>query len=177
MPFTEARLSWSVFGLLPALGLREPQAIRAGDQLQVLVGKDGTRVGALICSESLYSWLARGMVLEGAEWLAVMSNDSWLPSEVVRYQFAQYCALRAVECRRWVVRASPNGFSGVWTPAGVWSGPPLDRLAFWVSAISTRTDRTLAVRGGDWVVYLALGVVASGSLYPVWKQRKGAVSK
>lgn len=170
MPFTEARLSWSVLGLLPALGLHEPQVIRAGDRLQVLVGEDGTRVGALICSESLYSWPARGMALQGAEWLAVLSNDSWLPSEVVRYQFAQYCAIRAVECRRWVVRVSPNGFSGVWTPAGVWSGPPLDRLAVWVGAIGVRTDRTLAIRWGDWVVLLALCVVVVWSLCPVGRK-------
>lgn len=165
MPFTEARLSWRLFGLLPALGIYESPTLRAGEQVETLFGKGGDCVGALICSESLYSWTAREMVLQGAEWLAVLSNDSWLPSEWVRYQFAQYCALRAVECRRWVVRASPNGVSGAWTPAGVWSGPPQNRHMLWVSTIGLRTDRTLAVHWGDWMAYLALGVLFVWSLW------------
>jgi apolipoprotein N-acyltransferase len=163
-PFTETRPLFPQLAFWQRLGLNPNRSVQAGTHPSAITGADGTKVGALICGESMYGWVARAMVRDGAQWLAVLSNDDWLPSMMVRLQFAQYCALRAVECRRWVVRASPTGVSGVWTPAGTWRGPALDEPALWVDVIGARSDWTLWTRWGDWVVYLSIASLVVGLL-------------
>ena len=164
MPFTETRPLLPQLAFWQRLGINPNHSLKAGTYPRALVGADGAKVGALICGESMYGWAARAMVRDGAQWLAVLSNDHWLPSRMVRQQFAQYCALRAVECRRWLVRASPTGFSGVWTPAGTWRGPALDEPALWVDVIGVRSDWTLWTRWGDWVIYFSIACLVIGLL-------------
>jgi len=106
--------------------------------------------GMMICNEAMFGSEAIDRVRHGAEWLVTLTNDSW----VGRRHYAEIALamvrLRAVEVRRWLVRASTCGPSAMIDPAG----RIVDRLAF-DSAGVVRADvvprrgLTLYARIGD----------------------------
>ena len=102
---------------LPFLGKVVPleQDVSAGEEAIVIPMrlKTGTwNVGSLICNEDAYGGLAREMVQEGADFLYVATNDAWYGQESGAYKHAANSVLRAVECRRPVVRCGNHGWSG-----------------------------------------------------------------
>ncbi|HID96603.1 MAG TPA: apolipoprotein N-acyltransferase [Thermodesulfobacteriaceae bacterium] len=79
---------------------------------------DGVRIGVLICFESIFPELAREAVQEGANILAVITNDAWFGRTGAPYQHEAMAVFRAVETRRWIVRAANTGISSIITPWG-----------------------------------------------------------
>lgn len=80
-----------------------------------------TRAGAagiLICNEALLPQMAAERVAEGATYLVNPSNDSWVPNTGFAWQQFDIAALRAVEQRRYLLRVSDSGPSGVVDPMG-----------------------------------------------------------
>ena len=76
------------------------------------------KLGILLCYEDSTPGMAKKAVKNGAEILIALSNPghfshTWMPY----YHFTQD-RLRALETGRFVVRASPNGYSGVIDPKG-----------------------------------------------------------
>jgi apolipoprotein N-acyltransferase len=57
-------------------------------------------------------------VRDGARWLVNLSNDSWLGDAQFSEEALDMSRLRAVEQRRWIVRASTSGPSAVIDPVG-----------------------------------------------------------
>lgn len=78
----------------------------------------GLRIGAAICSEAMGSELPRRLVAAGATLLANPSNDDWFPSAAAARQQLAMARLRAIESRRYVVRATPTGYSALIDPKG-----------------------------------------------------------
>jgi apolipoprotein N-acyltransferase len=77
-------------------------------------------VGVSICHEIVHPDLIRAAIRDGAELLVNLANDGWLDGG---YQFAgrQHLAMavfRAVETRRFVIRAATTGTSAVIDPYG-----------------------------------------------------------
>ncbi len=138
-------------------------SLEAGACVHALQVGQELPVGTLICVESLFGWVARHQVRDGAQWLAVMANDYWLIGRAVREQYADFCVVRAIETRRWVARASTVGMSGFYAPTGeLVASLPMGKPGVLVYSITPRTERTLYVRWGDWWVYGCLGAVALG---------------
>ncbi|MDM7460254.1 MAG: apolipoprotein N-acyltransferase [bacterium] len=138
-------------------------SLEAGAYAHALQVGQSLPVGTLICVESLFGWVARHQVRDGAQWLTVMANDYWLIGRAVREQYADFCVVRAIETRRWVARASTVGMSGFYAPTGALvASLPMGKPGVLVYPIAPRTDQTLYVRWGDWWVYGCLGVVALG---------------
>jgi apolipoprotein N-acyltransferase len=95
-----------------------PRNFTAGNAPGVL--KSFLPVGVSICHEVLYPDLVSRSVREGAQLLVNVSNDGWLDGgygTASRQHFAM-AALRAVETRRYLVRAATTGVSGVVDPYG-----------------------------------------------------------
>ena len=82
------------------------------------VDAPGGRVGASICLEILYSGLVRQSVTEGAVYLVNLSNDSWFGDSAMPYIHLNAARMRAVENRRFLLRASNSGISAIISPAG-----------------------------------------------------------
>lgn len=80
--------------------------------LSVTVGRNVVPVGTLICYEDVFPHLARESVRDGAELLAVMTNNGWFGEGGAAYQHATHSVLRAVENRRPLVRVGNGGWSG-----------------------------------------------------------------
>ena len=76
------------------------------------------RVGTGICYESVYGELMGRFVKNGANILSVITNDSWWEDSPGHRQHFDMSRLRAIETRRYVLRAANGGFSGVINPLG-----------------------------------------------------------
>jgi apolipoprotein N-acyltransferase len=74
--------------------------------------------GILICNEALLPQIAARRVAEGADYLVNPSNDSWVSDAGFAWQQLDIVSLRAVEQRRYLVRVSDSGPSGVVDPLG-----------------------------------------------------------
>lgn len=75
------------------------------------VGK--TRVGLLVCYESVFPNLARDYVRNGARILVNITNDAWFGRSSAPYQHLSMAAFRAVETRTPLVRAANTGVTAI----------------------------------------------------------------
>ncbi len=81
--------------------------------LENCVARDLVKVAPLICIESIYPDFVAQFVKKGAEFISVVTNDSWYGNSSGPYQHKAFAALRAVENRRFVVRAANGGISTI----------------------------------------------------------------
>ncbi|MDD5608131.1 MAG: apolipoprotein N-acyltransferase, partial [Ignavibacterium sp.] len=72
---------------------------------------DTVKIGGLVCYESVFPAFPNYFVDRGAEFLAVVTNDSWYGKLSGPYQHKEFADLRAVENRRAVVRCANGGIS------------------------------------------------------------------
>jgi len=75
-------------------------------------------MGVLICYESIFPYISRAAVLNGAELLVNITNDAWYGRSSAPYQHFSLAVFRAVENRRGLVRAANTGISGFIDPVG-----------------------------------------------------------
>jgi apolipoprotein N-acyltransferase len=77
-----------------------------------------TRVGVLICFESIFPDLARRQTEAGAGLLVNLTNDAWYGRSSAPWQHLSMAVFRAVENRRSLARAANTGVSGFIDPLG-----------------------------------------------------------
>lgn len=80
---------------------------------------DTINVGGLVCYESVFPTFPNYFVDRGAQFLAVVTNDSWYGKLSGPYQHKEFANLRAVENRRAVVRCANGGVSCLINKFGV----------------------------------------------------------
>jgi len=123
-------------------------------------------LGVVICYEILFPRLVNELVRRGAEVLVNLSNDSWLDDgdgAAPRQHFSM-AVFRAVETRRFLVRAAASGLSGFVAPTGeIYATVAVGAAATSVARVVPRHGQTPYVRFGDvWVpgvgVLVALGI-------------------
>lgn len=82
------------------------------DDPGVFYSQSGVGVSPVICYESLWgSWIGQS-VKDGAQLIAIITNDGWWGNTSGKDQHFLYAKLRAIETRRWVVRSANTGISG-----------------------------------------------------------------
>ncbi len=139
-------------GFLRVFGVVERDMLPGKELRPLEVGS--IRVGTVICMESSYPWVARGMVREGANLLVVGSNESWFGRTPALQQHLAFSIMRAVESRRWVVRSAPEGISAFISPNGeVQELTPFTPMVE-VAPVGLLESQTLAVRLGDWAIWV-----------------------
>ncbi len=115
VPFGEFVPMREVFELLiPPLAelVMSEEDVTAGEGANV-THLDGVSVGSLICFDSIYDSLARDSVREGAQIIALSTNDSWFTDSAALVIHNAHAQIRAVENGRYVVRAANTGISTV----------------------------------------------------------------
>lgn len=105
-------------------GLAGPAAVLSPGRAPVPVPHPRGPLGILICYELLYPHLARALVADGARLLVNIANDTWMDpvGNAGAAQIASMAVFRAVETRRWLVRATTTGVSAVIAPTGEVAG-------------------------------------------------------
>ncbi|MGG5211037.1 apolipoprotein N-acyltransferase [Chryseobacterium sp. MIQD13] len=69
------------------------------------------RMAPIICYESIYGEFTTDYVKKGANFLGIMTNDSWWGVTEGHKQLLSYARLRAIETRREIARAANSGIS------------------------------------------------------------------
>ena len=115
------------------------------------------RFSGMICYESVYPNYVREFVKRGAEFLVIITNDSWWGNTSGAYQHAAFASLRAVETRRWVVQCANGGISLVVDPTGKRQVTTnlYSRTKF-IADIGLHSEKTFYVKYGDIVAQLCL---------------------
>ncbi|KIC63243.1 apolipoprotein N-acyltransferase [Chryseobacterium taiwanense] len=69
------------------------------------------KIAPIICYESIYGEFVTEYVKKGANFLGIMTNDSWWGVSEGHRQLLSYAKLRAIETRREIARAANSGIS------------------------------------------------------------------
>ncbi|MDH5298531.1 MAG: apolipoprotein N-acyltransferase, partial [Desulfobulbaceae bacterium] len=116
-----------------------------------------SRIGVLICFESIFPDLARSHVAKGANLLVNLTNDAWFGRSNAPWQHLSMSVFRAVETRRSLARAANTGFSGCIDPLGNSSGlSELFTPASLTASLPLLTTETFFVRFGHHFATLCL---------------------
>jgi apolipoprotein N-acyltransferase len=122
------------------------------------------RVGVAICFESIFPTVARALVAQGADLLAVATNDAWFDRTAGPAQHAAHAVFRAVEQGRWLVRAANTGLSFVVDPAGrVRARIPPGEEAVLVAPVGVGGPVTPYARYGDRLLLAVVSVAVLGA--------------
>ncbi|MBN1495676.1 MAG: apolipoprotein N-acyltransferase [Spirochaetes bacterium] len=119
-------------------------------------------IGLSICFEAVYPWYVRRSVRDGARVLVNISNDGWFGRTSEPGMHLRHASVRAVETRRFMVRASNNGYSAVISPTG-----EIVRRSGLFTRECIRDDivmpgsKTIYTLLGDWIIYAAAGVLGA----------------
>ncbi len=158
---------------LPSIYGLSPQTLRLwpGKHLQPLV-LDGVRYGVLICYEDILPAFVRRVARQQPDVLVNLTNDAWFGQSIEPRIHLALGAFRAIEHRRFLLRAANTGISSLIEPTGrilTQSGifAPSNLLGEFVPLQGT----TLYTRLGDWVGVLCLLFVAAHILLH-WRVRR-----
>ena len=133
---------------------------------------DEGNIGSLICFDSIYDELARDSVADGAQVLAISTNDSWFLDSAALYMHNAQAKLRAIENDRYVVRAANTGISSVINSRGeeLFSLEPLSEGEI-TTTVYLEDSRTLYNYIGNTFVYLCIVLVIFLEIYETISSR------
>jgi len=128
---------------------------------EVESGGKSARFPVMICYESIFPWIARSAVNQGANLLVTISNDAWYGRSPEAEQIAALSRMRCIECRRSMIRTANTGISMLIDPLGremkrtrqfepAWIGgevPLCDEMTFYVTYGEVFTGFAAAVFG------------------------------
>lgn len=109
-----APLYRAVFGLF---GLAPLASTSSGEDVEPLQSPLGL-LGAYICYESVFPQVQRELALEGASVLVNITNDAWFSRGTGAQQHYAMGSVRAIETRRYLLRAGNDGITGMVDPLG-----------------------------------------------------------
>lgn len=137
-----------------------------GAKRQAIFQLAGVKLAPSICYEDGYPGLLRPEI-RAAEMLVTVTNDTWFGRSGARYQHLQIARMRALESRRYLLRAANDGVSAVIGPDGrMVAKAPEFEPAVLMAKITPRTGDTPYLLMGNW---LALGlstlVLAGGAIH------------
>ncbi|OGG46453.1 MAG: apolipoprotein N-acyltransferase [Candidatus Handelsmanbacteria bacterium RIFCSPLOWO2_12_FULL_64_10] len=153
VPFGEAMPYGDVFPVLRKVSFTA-SGFTSGDfgrgrERTLFEGPEG-RFAALICFESVFPHLVRGMVKRRPDFLVNITNDAWFGATSSPYQHAEIGVLRAVENRVAIARCATTGVSTFIDPFGRQSQTTgIFRPAVLVDALPRREGETFYTRYGD----------------------------
>ncbi len=134
------------------------------DEPSVLYAYSGIGVAPVICYESIWgNWVA-GSVKQGAQFIAIITNDGWWGNTSGKDQHLLYAKLRAIETRRYIVRSANTGISGFINQRG----DVVQQSKWWTRTalkadINLNDEITFYVNYGDIVakISIVLGLLAA----------------
>ncbi len=165
-------------GLLDALGAPTdlvPRDAVAGEGPAVLDLPDGARLAVVISWEVFFGSRARDGVGDGGQMIVNPTNGSSYTGTILQTQQVASSRLRAIEEGRWVVQASPTGFSAFVSPSGdVFDRTAVSEQALLVRDVPLREGRTWYSRLGD-VPIAAAAAVAVGIAWAAARGRRRTI--
>jgi len=125
-----------------------------------------------ICYEAIFPELVRRLAAQDATILVNITNDAWFGRSAGPQQHLAMATVRAIENRRYLLRAANTGISAIVDPHGrILARADLGTRAALIGAIAPRHDRTLYARTGDLLAW-ACAIVSALQIAAVRAARR-----
>jgi apolipoprotein N-acyltransferase len=120
----------------------------------------------VICFEAVFPDLVRRFVARGSQVIFNLTNDGWYGISNAPYQHLEIARMRAVENRRYFLRAANTGFSAVIEPTGrIAASTGFDEEAICLGRFGFIEEKTFYSRYGNVFVWLCAVILASEMIY------------
>lgn len=124
------------------------------DKPSVFYSQSGIGAAPVICYESIWGDYVAKSIKQGAQFIAIITNDGWWGNTAGKDQHLAYAKLRAIETRRWVARSANTGISAFINQRG----DVVRKTKWWVPTaikqdINLNEEITFYVQSGDYLAY------------------------
>jgi apolipoprotein N-acyltransferase len=116
VPFGEY-VPWWVFPGTVGKIIAQVGDFEPGKAVRVAATSKGT-IGVFICYEAIFPGLVRKIAAAGAQVLVNISDDAWFGDSAAPFQHLEMARFRAIENRRFLLRATNNGVTAIIDPYG-----------------------------------------------------------
>lgn len=111
LPFLGDWIKWQV-------GISSWNIGKEQNVIEISESNSSINVGSVICIESIYPDYVAKFIQKGANFIAVVTNDSWYGYSSGPFQHKEIGVMRAVENRRTVIRCANGGISCIIDASG-----------------------------------------------------------
>ncbi len=156
IPFADTLSKW--FPFVEAMNLSRTKLIE-GDKPIVIETEYGG-VGPLVCFDSIFPQFTAEAVQNGADIIAVVTNDSWFNDSAGTYTHLRHSQLRAIENKRYIMRAANTGVSAFIDERGrvlTQTEPLVPDIAY--GTAYTVESRTVYSFVGDIILYISFSII------------------
>ncbi len=159
VPFGEYVPDWAFPGIIGKI-TSEVGNFVPGTAYRVASTPEGT-IGIFICYEDIFPQLVRRITLAGAGVLVNISNDAWYGDSSAAFQHLEMARLRAIENRRYLLRATNDGITALIDPFGrVEKRVARHQMEILPVTFSYRRGRTFYTEHGDVFAWLCAALAA-----------------
>lgn len=150
-------------GTTGSLGTQKERTVLVDDNYKI-------KVAPSICYESIYGDFMSEYIRNGAEVIAIITNDGWWGNTPGHKQHLSYAKLRAIETRKQVIRCANTGISCFIDEFGnISQAQPYWEFAVINGEVNLNSVKTFFVRFGDLISYISIGLAL---IILIWAQIK-----
>ena len=125
----------------------------------VIANQGVVKMGTPICYESIFGELFSQFVRNGAQVMCVITNDAWWGNTPGYKQHFEMSRLRAIETRRYVLRAANTGISAFIDPLGnAWQKTDYDTRTAISQMVYPNNEITFYTKHGDYLAKIMIGI-------------------
>lgn len=142
------------------------------DRPSVFYTANSTVVAPVICYESVYGEYVNQYIQDGAQFIAIMTNDAWWNETQGHKQHLSLARLRAIETRRDIARSANTGISGFINSRGeITQRSVYNEKTALIGTVSLNDKLTIYTRYGDYIARIAFFVALGIGLVSLTKRR------
>lgn len=143
---------------------------------EVFTLSNGQKVAPIICYESVYGAYVTGYVKNGAQLLAIITNDAWWGDTQGHKQHLSYACLRAIETRRAVARSANTGISAFINQKGeITAHLGYTKQGSLKGNVMLNKEKTFYVKHGDYIARISLFLALFIFLFSFARKRKSSI--
>lgn len=149
MPFMRPKVIFEHFKFIEDMGVEWWSDFYPGDSFHLFTLPDA-QYGVLICFESTFPEVTRRMILDGANFIVGITNDTWFGTSIGIHMHSRMFVTRAVENRVWMARAANSGLTYIVDPYGrIRENLPVNAVAALTGKINLLEETSFFTRHGD----------------------------
>ncbi len=167
VPFGEY-VPWSSLFFFLDTVTRDVGSFSPGSNYEV-ANMGGHPLNAVICFEAVFPQLSRRFVRKGSTLMVNLTNDRWYGDSAAPYQHLLMARWRAVENRRFFLRATNSGISAIITPTGkIQASSGLLREEVCSGRFGWIRETTVYSRHGEAFAVLCAIITVLGAVIATW---------
>ncbi|MGO3706740.1 MAG: apolipoprotein N-acyltransferase [Mesonia hippocampi] len=139
---------------------------------EVFLLNNNKKVAPIICYESVYGQYVGNYVKNGAQFLAIITNDAWWNNTQGHKQHLSYARLRAIETRKSIARSANTGISAFINEKGeILNQLGYEKQGAIQAQISLNNKLTFYSKYGDYIARISLFLSLFIFLYALTRRR------